>query len=110
VSDPWRLTFAGVVLATGLLANSGTFAQAPARRAKVTVQPTYPELARRMHIVGIVKVELTIAPSGAIKETRVIGGNPILVGSVTNALARWKFEPGPGEDKQIMQFSFSGNE
>jgi len=39
------------------------------RRAKTKVQPFYPELARKMNIAGTVKIEVTVAPNGAVEVT-----------------------------------------
>jgi outer membrane biosynthesis protein TonB len=57
-----------------------------ARRAISNPPPTYPEMAKRMQLVGVVKIELTIASDGRIKEAKVIGGHPILVDAAMAAL------------------------
>jgi Gram-negative bacterial TonB protein C-terminal len=41
--------------------------------------PKYPEVARKLGLVGNVKVEVVIAPDGHITDTKVIGGHPALV-------------------------------
>ena len=63
------------------------------RRAKTKVQPTYPELAHKMNISGTVKIEVTVAPNGTVKEARVVGGHPVLAQSALDAAKRWRFEP-----------------
>jgi outer membrane biosynthesis protein TonB len=55
------------------------------RRAKSKVQPNYPELARKMNIVGTVKVEVVVSPSGTVKDARVIGGHPVLASAALDA-------------------------
>ncbi len=77
-----------------------------ARKAIVKFTPEYPELARRMQLSGVVKVEVTIAPNGQVKNTRVIGGHPVLVAAVTSAVQRWKFAPGSAETSQTLEFNF----
>ena len=37
------------------------------RKLKNKVSPVYPELARRMNIVGVVKVQITVERNGTIK-------------------------------------------
>jgi outer membrane biosynthesis protein TonB len=37
------------------------------RKVKSKVQPTYPELAKRMHISGTVKLQIVVAPNGVVK-------------------------------------------
>ena len=76
------------------------------RRAKTKVQPTYPELAHKMNISGIVKIEVTVAPNGTVKEARVIGGHPVLAQSALDAAKRWRFEAAPAESTGIIDFKF----
>lgn len=83
------------------LADSGT------RKVKTKVDPMYPDLAKRMHLGGIVKVEVTIAANGAVKSTRLIGGNPVLVDSALDAVKHWKFEPATDDTTQVVEFRFS---
>lgn len=76
------------------------------RKIKNRVSPAYPDLANRMHVTGTVKIEITIAPNGAVTKTKVIGGHPLLVESAVNAVKKWKYEAGPSETTQIVQFDF----
>src|SRR5438105_3824651 len=46
------------------------------RKVKSKMSPIYPEIARKMGLTGIVKIQLIVAPNGAVKETKVIGGHP----------------------------------
>jgi outer membrane biosynthesis protein TonB len=45
-----------------------------ARRAIEKVAPVYPELAKRAHIQGAVKLEVVVRPNGSVKATTVLGG------------------------------------
>lgn len=83
------------------------FAQEDGRKVKSRVTPNYPELAKKMSVSGTVKVEVTIAPSGAVTGTRVIGGHPLLVDASVDAVKRWKYEAGPGESTQVVEFKFT---
>jgi TonB family protein len=76
------------------------------RRAKTKVEPFYPELARKMQISGTVKIEVTVAPNGAVKEARVVGGHPVLANAALDAARKWRFEPGPTESTGIIDFKF----
>lgn len=76
------------------------------RRLKVRVQPQYPELARRLNIRGTVRVQLLVAPDGHIKNTKVLGGSPLLVQAVEDAVRKWKYEPAPAESTEIVRFDF----
>jgi TonB family protein len=76
------------------------------RKAKSKVAPTYPELARRSNITGTVKVLVVVSASGALKVTKVIGGNPLLVNAAMDALKKWKFEAADTESSGTMEFKF----
>jgi TonB family protein len=102
---------------TGLLALvaavAATFQPMPAvaqgelaRKPKTKVAPTYPELARRMNITGTVKVLVVVSPSGSLKDTKVVGGNPLLVNAAMDALKKWKFEPADSESSGTVEFKF----
>jgi TonB family protein len=76
------------------------------RKVKSKVAPAYPELARRMNISGKVKLEVTIAPDGHVKNTRTLGGHPLLVQACQEAVKEWKFVSAPEESTQILEFDF----
>jgi TonB family protein len=102
------------VVATGLLASaivlagSGSAQSASGRKVLQRVPPRYPELARRMHIEGVVKVQVVVGPNGAVKSTKVLGGSPVLVQSALEAVEKWKFEPSPVETTEMAAFTFTG--
>ena len=76
------------------------------RRAKTRVQPAYPELAHKMNLSGTVKVEVTVAPNGTVKEAHVVGGHPVLASAALEAAKKWRFEPAPTEGSGIIDFKF----
>jgi protein TonB len=76
------------------------------RKVKSKVAPVYPEIARKMNLAGVVKIELVVAPSGVVKETKVIGGNPILVNAAVDAVKKWKFETASDESVGVVEFKF----
>jgi len=76
------------------------------RRAKSKVEPAYPELARKMHIAGTVKIEVVVAPNGTVKEARIVGGHPVLASAALDAAKKWRFEPATGESTGVIDFKF----
>lgn len=76
------------------------------RRAKIKVQPEYPDLARKMELAGMVKIEVTVAPNGTVKAARVVGGHPVLAGAALDAARKWRFEPAPAESSGVIEFKF----
>jgi TonB family protein len=81
----------------------------PGRKVKSRVAPAYPEIARKMGIAGSVKLQLTIAANGNVKETKVIGGHPILVTAAVDAVKKWKFETASAESSGTVEVKFEPN-
>jgi protein TonB len=116
------LAFVLAILSGGaIVAPPATFAQAtpsPAAAAAATdagkrkvrskVAPEYPELARQMSVTGKVKIEATIAADGHVTGTKVVGGSPLLVNASLEALKKWRFETGPKETTETIEFEFNG--
>ena len=101
--------FAVVVVALGSLvvAQHNPASGGPQRKIVTRTAPAYPELAKRMHVQGTVKIEATVRPNGTVKSTRVIGGSPVLVGAAIEAVSRWKFEPAANESLEVVQITFA---
>ena len=78
-----------------------------ARKIKTKIAPVYPQLARNMHIGGTVRVMVVITPAGAVKNVRPLGGHPLLVESVMDAVRRWKYESGPQETTMVVEVKFT---
>ncbi len=76
------------------------------RKVKSKVAPTYPELARRMSIAGVVKVQVVVAPNGSVKNTKVVGGHPLLVNAAVDAVKKWRFESASEETTGVVEFKF----
>jgi len=75
------------------------------RKAKTKITPAYPELARRMKITGVVKVQVTVAPNGTVKDARLMGGHPVLANAVLDVVKKWRFETG-AETTENLEFRF----
>jgi len=76
------------------------------RRAKSKVQPSYPDLARRMNIAGTVKIQVVVAPNGTVKDAHVVGGHPVLATAALDAAKKWRFEPSSAESSGVIDFKF----
>jgi len=61
------------------------------RKVQKRVQPVYPELAKRMHISGVVRISVTVAPDGTVTEAKEQSGNRMLAMAAEDAVKRWKF-------------------
>lgn len=73
------------------------------RKVKTSVRPAYPDVARQMHITGTVRLEATVSPDGRVRDTRVIGGSPLLAQEATNAVKKWKYEEAPKETVETVE-------
>jgi TonB family protein len=78
------------------------------RKVKIRVTPEYPDLARQMNVTGKVKIEATIAADGRVTATHVVGGSPLLVNAALDALKKWRFEAGPKQTTEVVEFNFDG--
>ncbi len=76
------------------------------RKAKSKVAPLYPDLARRMNISGVVKVQITIDKNGVVKNSKLVGGHPILANAALDAVKKWRYESGPEETTGVVEFHF----
>ena len=73
------------------------------RKVKTSVKPVYPDVARQMHITGTVRLEATVAPDGKVRDTRVVGGSPMLAQEASNAVKKWKYEEAPKETVEVVE-------
>jgi TonB family protein len=76
------------------------------RKVKTAVKPEYPPVARQMRVTGTVRLEATVAPDGKVRDTKVIGGSPLLVQEAVTAVKKWKYEEGAKETVEAVEVVF----
>ena len=76
------------------------------RKVVSRVAPFYPEVAKRMQVGGVVKLEVVVRANGRVKSTKVLGGSPVLIQAATTAVGKWKFEVTPQETTEAIQVVF----
>ncbi len=86
--------------------DNSTTVKPAGRKVKSSVQPEYPELARKMRISGTVRISATITPDGHVRETKILGGSPLLSVEAENAVKRWRFVDAPKETVEIIEIVF----
>jgi len=101
------LTVAMILTASLAGAQDNSASASSDRKVANRVTPAYPELAKKMHIHGVVRVEAIVRPNGSVKSTRVLGGNPVLVDAAADAVGKWKFVASQGETTEIVQLVFN---
>jgi len=86
--------------------NAGEVKNTGSRKVKTTVKPEYPAVARQMRITGTVRLEATVAPDGKVRDTKVLGGSPLLVQEATTAVKKWRYEETSKETTETVEVIF----
>jgi len=94
------------LLAMALCLGVGNLQAQDGRKVLSNPAPTYPEVAKKLHLVGTVKVQVVIGADGKIKETSFVGGHPVLVNAVEETLKNWKYAPSSSETSTLLEFNF----
>jgi TonB family protein len=81
-------------------------AGAEERAVKSRVAPVYPELAKRMKIMGVVKVEATVDADGKVTDAKALSGSHTLSPAAEDAVRKWKFVPGEGTATVNVEINF----
>jgi TonB family protein len=69
------------------------YAQDTNRKILKKVPVEYPQLLKERGIQGDVRLKVFIKPDGSVKDTELLGGNPILAQSAQKSVRQWKFSP-----------------
>lgn len=78
-----------------------------ARKVISKVEPTYPQMARTMKLIGVVRLEALVTPDGTAKTIQVKGGNPVLAQSAQSAVRAWKWVKSDHESTEVLEFHFT---
>ena len=78
-----------MMLLGGLREDSNDFL----KRLITSPRPTYPELARRASIQGIVKLQVKVKTDGRVEVQKVLQGEPILADAAMDAVKSWRAKP-----------------
>jgi len=82
------------------------YSQSTSRKLKTGTPPEYPDLARKNNIKGTARVQLLVAFDGKVKDVKILGGHPVLVQAVVDAVSKWRYEPAAQESIVIVKFDF----
>lgn len=72
-------------------------AQDNARKLLKKAPVPYPLILKSKGIGGTVRLKVFVKPDGTVRDTEVIGGNPILAESAQKSVMQWKFSPSSSE-------------
>jgi TonB family protein len=93
-----------------LILSFSCFAQDQSTGPRKLVSKTvaeYPQIARNMHLGGVVKVDAIVSPNGSVKAVAVRGGPPILAGAAADAVRKWKWIPANHETREPVEVKFT---
>lgn len=76
------------------------------RRLITRVEPEYPEMLRQRGIGGTVRMKVVIAPSGAVKQVELRGGDAALGEAALTAVQKWKYAPTGSQTETEVSISF----
>lgn len=98
--------FQGAALAL-VLAMAMPARAADDRAVKSRVAPVYPEIAKRMKISGIVRLEATVDADGKVTEVKAVSGNRMLSDAAETAVKKWTFVPASKEASVNVEVNFA---
>jgi outer membrane biosynthesis protein TonB len=103
----WGRPIAALLVFAALVIVSGNAQSADVdRKVRNRVVPVYPELARKMKLVANVKVQVTVAPNGAVVQAKPIGGHPLLIAPSVDAAKMFRYEPANSTTTNTIEFHF----
>jgi TonB family protein len=76
------------------------------RKIVLRVEPEYPETLKRLYIGGVVRIRLTVDPSGKVETAELLGGSPILGQSAMRAVKQWKFAEATSKESVTVMLEF----
>ena len=77
------------------------------RAIKTRVAPVYPELAKRMRITGVVRVEATVDPAGKVTAVKSLSGSHVLCPAAEDAVSKWKYAPADAASTEEVSINFA---
>jgi len=106
---PMLAALLGTLVAVPAAAQQASQTQSSTRKLKLSTPPEYPELARKMNIQGVARVLLTVTADGRVVGVKELGGNPVLVSALVQAVRKWKYEAADRESEIEVRFEFLQN-
>jgi TonB family protein len=103
------LLMMAVFLSVVPLASQAHDENAGERKVITRLEPEYPESLKRLYIGGVVRVEVLIAPNGAVKSARLLGGSPYLAQSAMKAIKQWRYVPAASSETLTVKVEFDSH-
>jgi len=90
----------------GVFGAASSYAQDGDRRLITRIEPEYPDALKKLYIGGVVRVEVQVAANGTVKNTKLLGGSPILGQSTMKAVKQWKYVPAAADETLTVKIEF----
>lgn len=102
-----RKSFLGALLLAGLLPwPAPGQAQDSVRKVLKKAPVPYPSILKSKGIGGVVRLKVFVKPDGTVRDSEVLGGNPILAESAQKSVMQWKFSPASSETALELSITF----
>lgn len=102
-----RKSWLGALFFSMVLAYSITSqAQDSARKVVKKVPVAYPSILKTKGIGGVVRLKVFVKADGTVRDSEVLGGNPILAESAQKSVMQWKFSPASSETAIELSVTF----
>lgn len=102
-----RKSWLGALFFSMLLACSlSSYAQDSGRKVVKKIPVAYPSILKSKGIGGTVRLKVFVKPDGTVRDSEVLGGNPILAESAQKSVAQWKFSPASSETAIELSVTF----
>lgn len=100
-------TSLAALLLAGVLSRAATArAQDATRKLLKKVPVPYASILRSKRIGGVVLLKAFVKLDGTVRDTEVLGGNPILAESAQKSVMPWKFSPASSETALEISVTF----
>jgi protein TonB len=90
----------------GVIGPARAVAQESERKVISRVEPDYPDALKKLYIGGVVRVQVQVSPNGAVRNVKLLGGNPILGQSTMKAVKSWKYAPSAADETLTVKLEF----
>ncbi len=92
-----------------LLCTGVILSQDLTRKVLKKVAAQYPAILKQRGIGGVVKLRVFINTNGTVRDSVVVGGNPILANCAQKAVKQWLFSPSTSESDMEVSIVFDPN-
>jgi TonB family protein len=93
------------LLCTGALLSQDT----TTRKILKRVAAQYPAVLKQRGIGGVVKLRVFVNANGTVRDSSIIGGNPILANCAQKAVKQWLFAPDSADSEVEVSIVFDPN-